>query len=643
VTEKLKNNIFILPAALLLVYTALRAYKLSFTIDEGFSFIFYVLDTYKNIFSFKHLDPNNHVLNSALMKFFSSWLPLNELSLRLPALLGHIFFLLFSWLLLKDIKNPWFRVGAYLVLNLNPFMLDFFSLARGYALSWGLMAASLYFMKQALETLKKQDFKMIACFLFAALSVLSSFPMVNYYISLLVIFSCIYLYLLFYEREKLRVHKWYIITILTVGLISIPLLAYTITITSKLQQGGFLYFGGISGFWQDSVGSVVDSSLFGADYSGPMGIVLKILLAVVAAGSLVFLIRMLIRDKKPLKEYYFFTVLCSILFLVILGFILQHWLFNTRYVIERAAIFMLVLFLLIFIYLIYYIVPAKFRLVTAMVIVVFPILHFVHSFNISYFYEWKDDACSDAVMRQMENIHSGAKNTGPEPIVFQPNWLVTTSTMFYQYLYHENWMEPIESKKKFDFTEDYFYMPDKYMSTLKNHQVSVIKRYPLSHTLLLKNLEKKRTEMFAGRSLDFSDSLEKNHDPDKNFPLSMIENISCIGIRKDIFSPALIFDISNISGRGPVIIKSSAYVNFPEGKSGELIISIEDRKGKNILWKSLSFDNYLMQQKSWMEVPFKIRLDRLEPEAAALKIFIWNTGIRSFYASKISGEIGIIQ
>src|SRR5665213_114914 len=110
---KYQKYIVILPAALLLAYTAIRAWKLSFTIDESTSFIFYSLDSYRHIFNYTRLEANNHALNSALMKFFSSWLPLSELTLRLPGLLSHILYMVFTWLLFKDLKNTWFRLAVW--------------------------------------------------------------------------------------------------------------------------------------------------------------------------------------------------------------------------------------------------------------------------------------------------------------------------------------------------------------------------------------------------------------------------------------------------------------------------------------------------------------------------------------------------
>jgi hypothetical protein len=168
-----KNIKFILFVfgTLLFSYTAARAYLLSITWDEAYSFIGYVINSeiaYPD--SFGDMSANNHLLISWIDIILVKWFGASELILRLPSLLAHLLFLVFSAKLLSHFQNKWVLLASFLIINLNPYLLDFFSLARGYGLSIGLMMTSIYYL-YAFQKEFKNKFANYSL-LFAALSVL---------------------------------------------------------------------------------------------------------------------------------------------------------------------------------------------------------------------------------------------------------------------------------------------------------------------------------------------------------------------------------------------------------------------------------------------------------------------------------------
>lgn len=131
---------FWLVFALLLTYVGYRAYAMSFTIDEAMSYN-YVLGLWEG-----DLRANNHWLNTFLMKVtkavFGPW----EWSLRLPNILSFVLYGLGVFGLLKRAKSDLVFYGATAILLFQPIYLEFFALARGYAMGVGLFAYGFYLL-----------------------------------------------------------------------------------------------------------------------------------------------------------------------------------------------------------------------------------------------------------------------------------------------------------------------------------------------------------------------------------------------------------------------------------------------------------------------------------------------------------------
>jgi hypothetical protein len=172
-----------------ILYEIFRAVRVGFTEDEASTLLLYLAHDVSAVFNFSAA--NNHLLNSVLAKIFLVGGGSAELVLRLPNLLGYLCFLLFSFLIVNKFKNRWMAVGGFLLFNLNVYVLDFFSLCRGYGLSLDFLMASLFFYVSFLEkrsqnrSTGRREFSL--AFLLAAFSVLANITMLNVYLSLAVL------------------------------------------------------------------------------------------------------------------------------------------------------------------------------------------------------------------------------------------------------------------------------------------------------------------------------------------------------------------------------------------------------------------------------------------------------------------------
>jgi hypothetical protein len=122
-----------------------RACTLAITHDEALTYRWYVRGGPPAILSPRCYDANNHVLHSLLawggVRLFGP----SELSLRLVSLLGGLLYLVMARRLCLLLCGPTLlSLLGFLLLALNPFVLDYLAAARGYSLGLGLSLAAWY-------------------------------------------------------------------------------------------------------------------------------------------------------------------------------------------------------------------------------------------------------------------------------------------------------------------------------------------------------------------------------------------------------------------------------------------------------------------------------------------------------------------
>ena len=170
-------------------YEVARAARSSFTCDEAGSYLDFISPNVLALFNFN--SANNHFMNSLLAKISSALGGTSEFVLRLPNLFAYAAYLLFAFLILnRFVKTKIIVFCGYLLLSLNPYVLDYFSLCRGYGLSLGFLMASLFFffsfMDRTTEPGPNRHRHLRYSLIAAALAVLSNFSLLNIYLSLAV-------------------------------------------------------------------------------------------------------------------------------------------------------------------------------------------------------------------------------------------------------------------------------------------------------------------------------------------------------------------------------------------------------------------------------------------------------------------------
>lgn len=140
---KAANIALICLAVFALLWVIARAHVQAVTGDEGVTYTFYVERINSAHWS---SEANNHLLNSMLIRLFTSVFGLSHLTVRGGALIGAAIFIAVSLWICKLVGNKWtIQVPLFICLTYNPFMFDFFVAARGYGLATAFLISAFAF------------------------------------------------------------------------------------------------------------------------------------------------------------------------------------------------------------------------------------------------------------------------------------------------------------------------------------------------------------------------------------------------------------------------------------------------------------------------------------------------------------------
>jgi hypothetical protein len=465
--SRLQSTFILLIASFILIFSIYKSATTSFTHDESYTYLNYVHQNFLDIVSYKTPFTNNHILNSLGMKYSEMIFGSSELALRLPNLLALFLYLFFGYRMIRGIL-PEIKVPGYVVLCANPYLLDFFGLARGYGMSIGFMTTSLFFLTRYFQTGKNRD-----AFWFntgAFFAVLSNFALINYYIAALVVFNVV----LLLKKKKLSlqvVEKGN--SLFQSNIINLTSLLATVLVIyepfRKIIKHQFINFGGQTGFLADTV----ESSLVRFFYLAPIkpntwGVApieptwlvfyksLVVLVPLAAFAILIF--HMVKKNWTYLVNYQSLVITNLVLLFIVLSTILQFHLLGTQYLKERFALFLVPLFLFNLIFILDYLGRQRGGKLIAMVIIfTFAVSFLFNTFrnlNSRFYLDWKYDMAT----REVIEILVEEKATGHyDGIHLGANWLFSPALNFYRGTLKLEWLTEIYQHGGLGEYDHFFY------------------------------------------------------------------------------------------------------------------------------------------------------------------------------------------
>lgn len=306
----------------LFAYVLIRAYAVGITYDEAWTITTFVPQTVINIINYTPADANNHIINTLLVKLFFLSGNSSLFVTRLPNILTFILYMVFSFRITYKYLPGYTGVFCFLLLLMNPFVLDFFSLARGYGLSLGFLVASIYYF--FLFTEKRNAASSSRTLGFGALSVLSNFPVLNYWLAILIIILLQYLFTANGSTKKRGLLQLFLITFFLGAVLYEPV--------RKLSTNGGLYYGGNTDFYSDTLVSLTKYTLYSPVENSMAHPVLNVFITLLLVSVCISFASN--RSLMSVKS----VLLCTTI-LCIVSVIAQHILLGTLYLVDRTALF----------------------------------------------------------------------------------------------------------------------------------------------------------------------------------------------------------------------------------------------------------------------------------------------------------------
>lgn len=243
-------------AVLLLLYATARALCLPFVIDEAVSFMTQAVYPYRWIVECRYPSGNNHILNSLLMRAMLQLVGPGEFWLRLPILLASVAGMLMTVAWGRRFASRNTLLLAFMLLHANPYVVEFYSLCRGYGLALPLQIASIYWLCTFARS-GRTSASWLALSL-AAVACIANFTFLVYYAALAGV--CLLLGVFWLGARQKRANGENEVGWLDV-LTPIVVVSFVLSVTIWFPLRKHMAFGmlhtGASGFWGSSVRSLV--------------------------------------------------------------------------------------------------------------------------------------------------------------------------------------------------------------------------------------------------------------------------------------------------------------------------------------------------------------------------------------------------
>jgi hypothetical protein len=374
-------------------------------------------------------------MNTWLMYLSYHLFGAKEIFLRLPNVLAFILYSIFTYKLLIKINNMFLMLLGASFLLLNPYLLDYFSLARGYGLSLGFGLASLFFLlrQNSLNIYKDYIKAFSLSLLFSLFSSYSNFVFINLNIALIIVYL-IELYFLV-ENKTIQLTKKKIGAILLILGLNFIFISIIIGQLLFLKNNNQLYFGDNKGFIDSTLTILIHRSIYFSYYGEYFWIGIRQI--IIAVYFIAIIYQLCCKVCSPLTRI---TLLLS---LMIFGSILQHYIFDTLYLVERTSL----VFIPLFGFFIYYlfldvysklvknkIVKISFNLFILLVLCLPIGWHLINNLNLKYFKDWKYDAHDKDIMKIIDENHKNCVHKA-EKITISNTWLFEPSIYYYRDLF----------------------------------------------------------------------------------------------------------------------------------------------------------------------------------------------------------------
>lgn len=474
---------FVLGSTCILI-SLYKAYYLSFTHDESYSYLHFINDSFTDLISFKNWHTNNHILNSILMKYSESLFGTSEFTLRLPNLLSLILYIIFGLKLINQF-DIYLKSSLAIILFLNIFILDFFCLARGYGLSFAFVLIALYYMIKSINSLKLLH---ILIFHFSSLlAILSHFTTICFYLATLLAFVIIYLMEFYYNiitsKTIMRLVNYHLLFLLLIGCILYEPIRRLITYNELISTMATTFL--------DTLITIIGTFINNLWIFQSNNNLIKILLTIFIFLPILLLFITLLFKKINFYQNNRNLIITSLVFIItILLIYIQHIIFNSDYPVGRFALFLLLIFIIYIGYFLNWILTKnhKLKLLILSTFITIYVFGFVKKFNLNSISEWNYDSNTKYMLEILKIEHECKEIEKSSQIKLGISWIFEPTINFYIKTKSLNWINKVD-RNKINYTEDYCYVQHDEFVNFPLNTYEVIHIFETSKSVLVKRLK----------------------------------------------------------------------------------------------------------------------------------------------------------
>jgi hypothetical protein len=380
-------------------YIVIRAWTLSFTHDESFTYTRQVHESFSWILLSERRDANNHPLNTLAMKLADGLFGSSEIALRSMSVLAFFVYAAALVLALRRVQQWPIRLAGLSLGLVNPYVLDFFSLARGYGLALAMVATSMVATIEYVERPRPRF--ALAALVCAGLAVLANYATLACYLAVLLAIGLTHL-----VPRPPRPRTFPFRSLLaTVGLPTAGVALLAVIPLVRLRSAGALYFGGHDGFWQDTARSLVSSSLYRRGFDELDDVLTAVVALTVVAGAVASAIVVWRRHLPPHVTAFTLLVTPGVVSVA------QHLVLDVPYLIERTALFFVPLFAVWLAFATDALVrrPRLGSLVAvgAAAVASSAAINLATAANVSYALDWRFDASTESAVHDLDRLRGG--------------------------------------------------------------------------------------------------------------------------------------------------------------------------------------------------------------------------------------------
>lgn len=446
---------------LLFLYIIVRAYNIGFTHDESISYTMTMGDKGWT------LTANNHWLSTLFSFFLAKVFRYTEIILRLPNVLAFGGYAFFGFRFLQINCQATFAkyLGACLLL-LNPFLLEFFSLFRGYGLALGATMAVFFYFSKILQRYKTLTYLKIVCW--------SLFAIYANYAFLFIIFALHFCYFFYSWRlaaEELK--KYWGVNIVFLGCL-VPAF-WNLKILAQTNQ---LYYGGHTSLLTDTFLPLIEKS-FSCSLLGSCSYLFLCLL-------LSFLLIHILQVSKAKNTTFF----ASTFMVLVLLFPSLYWLLGIKFPINRTALYFIPLVALWGSLSVDNMLFFSKKLVGtlakvgAIILLLASLLNFSKQANLTFHVASRGES---EIKNMLLRLASEVKQNPASKITLCADWTFEPTLNYYQKTQKLTWLKPIKRKQAIENCH-YFFLRKKSNLHQTMPSSELLQSFPFSQTNLYKAL-----------------------------------------------------------------------------------------------------------------------------------------------------------